>query len=309
MAKKNGPPRKATPRPRAEPNPAAHEPSPERDELDDLPWLSEQLNRPDAVDPQLARMRPRINWVRPFLMIAVMVFAGFVMSRFQTELEYYLSSDTPIELGDVTDFASHAATDPTWVPTIPHNRYVSISGIPSRRSVACNPPLRFFKLIGGHVYVEAPMDQEMTTLECEMEKKNKDPSKVDVQFYSGQGRAISLDRTDQRYTALKNFYEAEFGDLFCSSLTEAKKQKRLDDLRQVLREQYKEKHKAYPTDTILQELLDREPVCQNAYLIQDGRAPAGNWTYLAIFIGLALVMLWNVYVLIRWSISTWRALR
>lgn len=309
MAKKNGPSRGTRSAPRDDKKADAAEPKGSRDEFDEFPWLAEQLNRPDAVDPELARLRPRINWFRPVLMIAVMVFAGFVMSRFKSELEYYLSPDTPIELGDVTDFPARAVTDPNWAPEIPHNRFVSISGIPSRRSSSCNPPLNYFKLVGGHVYVEAPMDAEMTAIECELAKQDKDPSKVDVQFYSGEGRALSLDRAGDRYNAFKVFYETQFGDLFCSSLTEAKKQQRIDELRQILREQYREKHKVYPAEDVLQQLVDHEPICQNAYLIQDGRKPADNWTYLAIFIGLVLVMMWNVYVLIRWSVGTWRAIR
>lgn len=262
---------------------------------------------PDEPDPELLQLRPRINWLRPFLMIAVIAFSALILQKFRPELEYFFSPAEPIALGDATDFPTRAQTEPGWTPDLQHNRFVSLAGIPSRRTISCSPPTRYFKLVGSHLYVEEPLSDVENALECE--KSKKDPLGEDIDFFAGQGRLLSMDRVGVRYDGLKDFYEAKFGELFCDRLTPAKEQKRLEDLRQILRGHLTEKFKRPPTDAELEEALKKERVCHNAWVVLADRPPATYWPYVALAAFLALISLWNVAMLIRWSIRTAQALK
>lgn len=278
---------------------------------DDMAWLAEQLDRSkrpaDEPDPELLQLRPRINWIRPFLMLAVIGFSVVIVQKFWVETSYFFSSSTPIELGDATDFPGRALSEPGWAPDLQHNRLVSLSGIPSRRTITCNPPTRYFKLIGSHLYVEQPMTDAEGVLECEKQKSN--PDGTDIDFFNGAGRIVSMDRIGPRYDSLKGFYETNFGELFCDTLTEPKKQKRLEDLRQILRGQFHDTQKRYPTDAELEQLLQSERVCHDAWILQVDRDPASHWTYLALTTFLGLVSLWNLAMLLRWIVRTIQLLR
>ena len=106
----------------------------------------------EEIDPELlelAEPKRRKSILRPILFAAVIWFGISIIGDWQTELEYFVSSSEPVNVGAVQGFPDERADDPNWTPDIPHNRYVSVEGIPSRR--AESDRYRFFKLIGGDV--------------------------------------------------------------------------------------------------------------------------------------------------------------
>jgi len=255
----------------------------------------------DLIDPELERLRPQINWFRPFLMIGVIAGAVYGLTLFQTQLEYFLLDDEPINLGEVAEYPTRLAENPEWEPEIPHNRYVTVTGIPTRFSGICTPPIRFFKLIGAHIYVELPMDDDVSAIACHAQTQGTRADVPDLEYFEGAGRAVAFDRSHRQYSSLKSFYEREYSDRFCSSMTEAKKEARLKDLRTVLREEVKSKSGEYPDDAKLDELVSREPICHNAFIIQTGVTPRSYWHFILIYVVLIGIIGWNLYALAAWT--------
>lgn len=261
----------------------------------------------DGVDPELERLPAHINWFRPVLMLCVIASAVWVMAKFQVELEYFFSSSEAVDAGDLTELASAASGGtpaPDAKPDIPHNRLVRVSGLPTRVSISCDPAVRYFKLVGAPVYVELPMDDALSSIACRAKRKERTPKITEVPYYDGQGRALDFDKMGPRYSGLKQFYARAYKEPFCSDMTVAQREARAQEMRQVLREQYKEEHGDYPPDAELERLLAKETLCAKAFLIQTDKPPKTYWPYLAIFIVLSLIALWNVYLLIQWSRRT-----
>ncbi|MBH24114.1 MAG: hypothetical protein CMH57_06615 [Myxococcales bacterium] len=256
----------------------------------------------DGIDPELEALPTQINWFRPVLMIVVIFFAGWVVTKFQTELEYFFSSTEPIPLGAATDFADDP--DQKKLTEIPHNRYVSIDGIPTRGSLSCDPAVRYFKLIGEHIYVEEPVEEELSAIACRARSKEANPKVNTAPIFSGAGRAVHFEQLGNRYNGFLTFYERSYEDRFCATMTPAKKEARLKFLRQLLREQIKAEKGNYPPDAEVERLLAGERLCVRAVLIQAGEAPHSFWPYLAVCIVLGLIILWNVYLLVTWTRRT-----
>jgi hypothetical protein len=256
------------------------------------------------VDPELESLRPQINWFRPVLMIVVMCFAAYVATKFEEELRYFFSPNEPVDIGDVTDYADRADKDPAWSPNIPHNRLVRLSGLPDheKTSIACSarPPSRFYKLIGAQLYVQVPLG-ELSAIACEAERKPGDAWE-ETPFFDGLvGRAIDFKQTQNpRYEGFKRFYEQTTGQLFCANMTDARREARIDLLRQLLREKHKAQHGDYPSDALLQQQLAKEPLCHDAFLVLGDDRPIDYWPYLAVVIVLGLIVLWNITALALW---------
>lgn len=263
-------------------------------------WMPELTA--EGHDPDFDQLDANINWGRPALMLAVIAFAVYLGTQFTTEISYFFSSSEPIELGEVTEFPERTRANPDNPPEVPNNRYVSLSGIPTRPSISCNPPTRYFKLIGAHVYVEKRIDDKLSTMMCKAGKSERNPREGDDPiFFEGAGRAVSFAAMSKNYSNLKGFYERNYGELFCSSMTEAKREARVKLLRDMLREKHKLDHGSYPDDDTLEKLLAGETVCYNAYFIQAGQAPGDYWHYLLIYIVLGLIILWNISTIVRWA--------
>jgi hypothetical protein len=277
-------------------------PHSEEGELFDESWMEPPDNDDfPEVDPELENLRPQINWFRPFLMILVMVFSVYVSTKFEEELTFFLSPSEPVDVGNLTENAtnSDAPLD------IPHNRLVRVSGVPAHEhtsiSCAASPPSRFFKLIGAPVYIQYPLGDDVSAIACEAERKPGDVFEEAAYVDEVVGRAVSFEATQSgRYDGFKRFYEQTSGVLFCSSMTEARREARINMLRQLLREKHKAQNGQYPSEEELQKELSKETLCQHAFLIQGEVTPSDYWHYLAVVIILGLIALWNVVALVLW---------
>jgi hypothetical protein len=284
---------------------------PDESDTDRDAWFAGPDGPVDDVDPALADLTPNIHYHRPIIMIAVMSFAVYLLTRYTEEVEYLFGPTEAHTVGNVIDFAAKSAEDPGWRPNLPHNRLVDVSGIPSRTSLSCQsrPPTRYFKLVGGHVYVEEPLD-DMNLLECEARAQRRTQYQIeDTPFFEGRGRAISMKKAGDRYQGFRIFYERSYGDLFCASITEAKREERRGLLRQVIRASHKSKTGQEITDEALATALDKETICHEAWLIQIGKEPQTFASWLWPPIGLILIILWDIVALILWTRRTLRVLR
>ncbi len=255
--------------------------------------------------------------LRPVLMIAVIAMAVWIVSDWQSELEYFFSSSEPVDLGDATDFAIKAAEDPDWRPDIPHNRYVSIRGIPSRRSQSAR--YRYSKLAGSWVFVEARReDADLDPIERELAGTNK--GETDRTYFRGSGRIVDFTKMPERYLGLRDYYTRRYKQPFCTDLTDAKRkeirQRQRDSIIQQIKAEYdaatpeereKEGLKPTITDEEINQIFANNPVCVDAYLLQVDVKPSDYWWYLAASIMFGLFMLFNVVLLIRWVRQTMRS--
>jgi len=282
-----------------------------REEIDEQEqqWHWEE----DEYDPELMELADRQgsdSVLRPILMLMVLVLGAFILSDWQEELAYYFSPSEPIELGNVTDFPSQAADDPSWSPQIPHNRYVELSGIPAKRSISKR--YKYFKLIGGEIYIEDLRD-DADDSELERIKRGAPKAEIDRSYYSGKGRAMSFAAMPKRYTTLREYYTRHYGVMFCVDLDEKLRpqieMKRRDTIRQMWRKQWEEASEAeraaeklteQPTDAEIEEIMENNPVCVDAWLIQGGQEPSDHLWYVILAGLFGLFMLVDLFFLVRW---------
>jgi hypothetical protein len=268
-------------------------------------WAGEQDDELVA----LADERQDLSPLRPILMILVLILGSYIIHDWRDELSYFMSTDQPVVLGAVTDFPDRAQSGAPVV--IPHNTYVSLEGIPSKRSIS--PKAQFFKLIGGEVYIEtARADAHLTPLEREAQGAPK--ADTDRPYFRGEGRALDLARAPKRYQGLRKHYRERHGTVFCVDLLPGQAEEReramREQLKQGWRETWASSSEAQRADLLmstpeipderLEEIMADSPACVHAFLIQDGISPKKNWWY-AMFAALfATFMLIDLVFLIGW---------
>ncbi len=227
----------------------------------------------EEIDPELlglASSRRRGSILRPVLFAVVIWFGISIISDWHSELAYFFSSTDPVEIGSVTEFASKRAQDPTWKPTIPHNRYVSVNGVPSRRSQSKR--YRFFKLVGGQVYVEVPRKDADKT-ELERKSKSAKQGEIDRTYFEGAGRALRLSDVPKKYDGLRKYYFTRYDTRFCGMKLSKKLERAADAAGNK---------------------------CVDAYLIEGGVAPHDHWWYVALAALIGMFVVLNIWWLIRW---------
>ena len=264
----------------------------------------------DQPDPELMALagtgrRPSI--LRPILMIAVIVLGGWIISDWRAELEFFLSDDEPIQLGDAMDFA----IEPVDLrEKLPHNRLVQIRGIPTQRSQSTR--YRFFRLVGSPIFVEEERDDYIED-PIQRELEGDDKGAIDRAPYEGQGRLLKFSEMPQRYGGLRHYYRTRYNIRFCEELSpsqyrEIERRKR-DAIVAQWRGEYKDatpeerkrrKLTLEPTEQQVDDLMADDPVCLEAWLLQDGVTPRDHWWYLLAALVFAGFMVFNVFMLVKW---------
>ncbi len=271
----------------------------------------------EDIDPELLEMHreeKRGSVLRPILMILIIVLVGSVISDWTDEVTYFFHPSEPIELGDIADFPVNRAEDPEWEPPVKHNTYVSVEGMPMR--ISRGGEYEFFRLIGGEFYVQREITDE------NYDPDRRLPTRAEVlgmtgagdRFrYEGTGRLVSMAAAPGRYRSLKDHHYERYGTRFCEDYTE----RQLDEIQRqrtevlvgnwaaryenaTAEEREEQGLTPAPTEEEIAGVLGRNPLCVNAYLIQDGQSPRTFWRYVVFCGVLALLMLFSAGRLVLW---------
>jgi hypothetical protein len=263
------------------------------------------------VDPELvalAEERASSSALRPLLFVAVIGLSIWVISDFWSEIEYFFSPSEPAEIGEVTKLAQTSSDEPNWSKHFPHNRYVSLSGIPKRQSESEN--YRYFKLVGVPVYVEDPLGED----EKDSGPTNAGPrGPTDRTYFEGKGRLIAFEKMPKRYNGVKRYYRKQYGTRFCETLSDREIDRIRNEKRTAVVDNWRKRYEnaseqereekdltREPTEQDIQEILNADPICVEAYLFRSTVEPSDNWEYLAVGGLFGLFMLLNVFWLVRW---------
>ncbi|MFB6262313.1 MAG: hypothetical protein ABEL76_01625 [Bradymonadaceae bacterium] len=275
----------------------------------------EDRSPPDQgeIDPELMELAEegtRPSLLKPILYLGVIAVGIWFLSDWTPEIRYAFTSYDPVALGKATSLSGETSEE------LPHNRYVSIEGIPSRR--AESDRYRFFKLIGADIYVAAPQDGRPSELSAggsgDEETRSWHQRATDRTYFDGRGRLMDLSRIPERYRGLRSYYREHYGTRFCGVLdAEQRREIRrrqkaaiLDRWKQRYRKASPEKRRQKnlsrrPSDEKLKKLLAEKSVCQHAYLLRAGVSPGDHWWYLAIAGLLVGFMLMNAWWIVRWG--------
>ena len=215
-------------------------------------------------------------------------------------------------MGNVTDFPVRASEDPSWSPTLPHNRYVEIGGIPSKRSMS--ERYAYFKLVGGELYVEQRRE-DADDSEYDKLARGGPMASADRDMFSGRGRLVSFAQMPNRYAGLRQYYSRNYGQPFCVDMDENSRAQivtqRRETVRQMWRRQYEETSEEEraaqeltpaPTEAQIDELMAEYPVCSEAWLIQEGVSPRDYWWYVLLVGMFVAFMLVDAVLLVRWVV-------
>ncbi len=283
---------------------------------------SDQEGEPEIgeVDPELmalAEERASSSALRPILFLAVIGLSIWIVSDFWGEIEYFFSPAEPVEVGEVTELASEPGEDPDWSEHFPHNRYVSLRGIPKRRSQS--EKYRYFKLVGAPIYVEAPLEEgEDRSTPVAPRRGAMNPT--DREYFEGAGRLIAFEKMPERYNGVKRYYRQKYGTRFCETLDEGDRERIRNEKRTAIVDNWRERYEEAsdqkrkrdgltpePSDQKVDEILEANPICVEAYLLRSTVEPSDNWTYLLVAGLFGLFMLLNVYWLVRWMRDFFRS--
>ncbi len=258
----------------------------------------------EEIDPELLALAdPKHDTVlKPFLMITVILMGFWVINDWREELSYFFQSSVPVDLGDSMEMSSTKVD-------IPHNAFVSTTGIPTRRSNA--ERYRYFSLVGSKIFVEQKRDDY---IEDPFEREvNGNKGDVDRVYFRGKGRLLHFSKLGGRYNGLRDYYRSRYRTGFCEQLTESDKEEMIARRRDAFKMYYKKNYdeaseetrkkkglKATPTQAEIQALEEEEPVCIDAYLLQADVEPKGHLWYLISSLLFAFFMLFNVYLLLKW---------
>ncbi len=273
---------------------------------------------PNQVDPELmelAQERSRGSLLRPILMVAVIFFGLSLLNDWRDQLGYFFTSSTPVELGSITDYPVEMAENPEWKAPLIHNRYVTLGGVPTRRSQS--EKYDYFKLVGAEVYVEAPReDLPQSAIQRVMtEDQPKKLSDTDRTFYRGTGRLVALPKTTDRYGGLRSYYTSRYDTRFCEQydergIAEIARSRReaillnwaLEYERATPEQRTKGGLHREPTTEEMDDIFNSEPLCVNAYLFQEGTAPKNHWWNIALAVLIGCFVAFNAVNLVRWVI-------
>lgn len=286
--------------------------------LEDVYWTGSPT-ADDEYDQELlelVRVRQRGSVLRPILMSLVIFFVGTVIYDWRDEWGYFFHSMEPIEMGDIAEYPLMLADDPEWKPPAGHNSYVSVKGIPTR--VSRGGEYEFFRLIGGEYYVQRKLDEE----ELARLEENQLPSRQEMLGlgaggdrvrYSGQGRLLSFAKDPERFQGLKDHYGKRYNIRFCEDYSPRQQEELVRQQRETIYENWARRFEnasdeererrgltPAPTEEEVADLLARNPVCVNAYLIQDGQSPREMWWHLLFSGLLAGLILFNIVKLVQW---------
>lgn len=283
------------------------------------------LDSEDEVDEELvalANEQRSQSILQPILFMAVIALGVWVISDWWPDIEYFFSARQSVEVGSVTDFASKRAKDPDWEPDLPNNRYVSLSGVPTRRSNS--KKYRYFKLIGSNIFVEQPRENAPDETGGSGNVGDLDePARSfrnlrsglgpDRTYFEGKGRLMKFSKMPQRYQGVRDYYRKNYGTRFCDRLSEQEIQRLRDVRRDAIIGTWKDRYeeatpeerkkrdlKRQPSEEEIRKILQRDPVCVDAYLLRSTVSPSDNWWYLLIAGLFGLFMLVNAWWLVRW---------
>ncbi len=258
----------------------------------------------EEIDPELLALAdPKHDTIlKPFLMITVILMGFWVISDWQQELSYFFQTSTPTDLGDSMEMEAK-------ISEIPHNTFVTTTGIPTRRSNADR--YRYFSLVGSKIFVEQKRDDY---IEDPLEREvNGNKGDVDRVYFRGKGRILHFSKLGGRYNGLRDYYTKRYNTGFCEQLSASSQEELVQRQRDAFvlftkrvydaaSEEIRVKRslKEKPTEAELDALQKDEPVCIDAYLLQADIEPKSHWGYLISAILFAFFMLFNFYLLIRW---------
>ena len=271
--------------------------------------------RDDAPDPELMGLvggGAGDSILKPILMITVIVMGFWLLDDWREEIAYFFSDSEPVELGTITEYPVKRSREPGWEPELPHNRYVSLQGVPTQRSQS--PRFRFFKLIGHDLYVEQEREDYIAD-PIERELADSEKGDVDRVYYEGTGRLVAFEKTSKRYGGLRHYYGTRYGTVFCDQIDARERaeieRRRRDSVIQQWRLEYKDASpeererlglSLEPTEAELADVLASEPICEEAWLVQDGVEPKDHWWYVAMAALFLAFMLFNAVLLVRWIV-------
>ncbi|RAL21250.1 hypothetical protein DL240_14080 [Lujinxingia litoralis] len=259
----------------------------------------------------LARRRQQGSVLQPILNLLVIAVLFSVVNDWRSEIAYFFESSEPVALGEVTAWPSKHRENPEWAPPVEHNSFVSLEGVPSRRSEGGD--WEFFKLVGGDIYVQR--EGRLAGLSAlEKEVATDEAGDNDRTYYEGQGRLLSFASSGERLAGLKRFYGERYGEHFCEDYDQAGLDELAERRREVITRNWTERYRQasaeereakgwteYPTAAEVQEVFESQPLCVNAYFVQSGTRPVDHWWYVVMAALMGLFGAYNAYRVVRWA--------
>jgi hypothetical protein len=176
--------------------------------MKDTDGTEEKLDDQDRIDPELSSLPtpPKKRRRNPWIMLLVILIGCFMLYWLRTDLAYFFRSETPLELGDVTDID---------LAKVESNSYVHISGIPNPTKVVkftkrlSKGFFRLFPLVGTtDVFVQLHVREDSAEEKAKKEKKKTD--ELPGEFTGRAIRFADLEKTGIASSSYKNIRDFFF---------------------------------------------------------------------------------------------------
>ena len=254
-----------------------------RGRVDEDMWFVSGAPVPeDYVDPALAGEDDGGGvWGQQAVLLLVAAFAVFLSVQYIDDLRYAFSPAEPVDLNAGADESTRLA--PEWFDAegqlvLPSKRYVTVSGVPQRRSLSADR--EYFNLIGSPLYVEVEVNDTRPRI-LRDQAMPVERGMEDVRpLYEGGGRVIAFTDLPQRYEGLVRFYSDAYRVEFCGFEPSQTLRTFQDRLRREAEVALMDALGRAPTEAEIAARAGATVRCQRGYLLLDGQRPA-DFRYLA----------------------------
>lgn len=266
----------------------------------DLSWFDGGAPVPDDfVDDELVNMDSADAWGQPMVLALLATFALILAFQYTSDLRFFFTSRTAVDLNAGTD-DEYTIAD-SWSASgdlvLPSNRYVAVSGISERKSVARDR--LFYKLVGAQIYVErVVIDERPRILRGQPIPVERGQESIRP-LHDEPGRLIAFSDLPKRYSRLIQFYSDNYRVHFCGfepSDLLAQYQYRI---RQEASRDLELELGRTPTDEEISARAGPGATCQSGYLLLSGDSPADYWFFPLLYLAFGLIMFGSAFFAAR----------
>ncbi len=241
----------------------------------------------DHIDEELLKLARRPSWLELCLYAVVIVFCLYISRTLLPDAMYYLEADRePVELGAVENISPLLQENPQYLVELGSNVFVSLEGIPSRRSETKDH--QYAQLIGAPIFVQ--QDHELADVDPLLREATPAYGPHDERhtryYIDGPGRLRHFDDLTGRHRGIVGFYTTGYGIWFCGEELTHDQQQFQRTLAEEARGTLYEELGRDATQAEIDAAVAADFSCEEGFLFEAGQAPDDYLSETIIFFGL-----------------------
>lgn len=207
----------------------------QEDEDEDVRRLASIQGKDDAW--KKVKRPPKWSASRVLLMTGVIVGVPWLVYGNLSDISYFFSSSSAVDLGDASDYIRSTGGKPGKAQDFEDNKLVRMKGFPvhqiaikTKDGGLTHKTKLIYQLMGSSVYVEEPLENSKYA-QFVSSTKTQFSMDAGVVAVDVEGRLRRFDTADaKQYAPVRSYYTDNYGVTFCNSLSQSEKTRRQSQL-------------------------------------------------------------------------------